>query len=100
MMIVFFDIQGIVMAECVLIGQAAYQQYYIEALTKLREHVRRKRLELWRNGWILHQNNAPAHNALDVKQSLANKKMCLSTDPTRQTALSTTSTSSQTSSQS
>ena len=35
--------------------------------------MRRKRLELWRNGWILHQDNAPAHNALSVKQLLTNK---------------------------
>jgi hypothetical protein len=27
---------------------------------------------MWRNGWILHQGNAPAHNALSVKQFLAN----------------------------
>ena len=73
MLIVFFDIQGIVMAEWVPSGQMANQQYYTEVLTKLRESVRRKRLELRRNGWILHQDNAPAHNALSVKQFLANK---------------------------
>jgi len=28
---------------------------------------------LWRNGWILHQYNAPAHNALSEEQLLANK---------------------------
>jgi transposase len=26
------------------------------------------------NGWILHQHNAPAHNALSVRQFLAKKK--------------------------
>ena len=31
--------------------------------------------ELWRNGWILHQDNAPAHNASSVKQFLANKNI-------------------------
>ena len=34
-----------------------------------------KRLELWRKGWNLHQDNAPAHNALSVKQFLANKNI-------------------------
>jgi len=67
MLIVFFDIQGIVMAEWVPSGQTVNQHYYIEILTKLRERVRRKRPELWTNGWILHQDNAPAHNALSVE---------------------------------
>jgi len=42
MLIVFFDIQGIVMAEWVPSSQTVNQQYYTEVLTKLREHVRRK----------------------------------------------------------
>jgi hypothetical protein len=53
--VVFFDIQNIVMAVWVPSGQTVNQQYYIEVLTKLRERVRRKRPELWRNGWILRQ---------------------------------------------
>jgi len=75
MLIVFFDIQGIVMAQWVPSGQMVNQQYYIEVLTKLRKRVRRERPELWRNGLILHQDNAPAHNALSVKQFLANKNI-------------------------
>jgi hypothetical protein len=39
---VFFDIQGIVMAEWVPSSQMVNQQYYVEVLTKLHEHVRRK----------------------------------------------------------
>ena len=54
MLIVFFDIQGTVMAEWVPSGQTVNQQYYTEFLTKLRERMRRKRPELWRNGSILH----------------------------------------------
>jgi len=73
MLIVFFDIQGIVITEWVPSSQTVNQQYYIEVLTKLRERVTRKRPELLINGWILHQNNAPAHNASYVKQFLANK---------------------------
>ena len=42
MLIVFFDIQGIVMAEWVRSGQMVNQMYYIEVLMKLRERVRRK----------------------------------------------------------
>ena len=78
---VFFDIQGIVMVEWVPSGQMVNWQYYIEVLTKLRERVRRKRLELWRNGWILHQDNAPAHNALSVKQFLATKNITVLEHP-------------------
>jgi len=100
MLIVFFDIQGIVMAEWVPSDQTVNQQYYIEVLPKLRECVRRKRPELWGNGWILHQDNAPAHNALSVKQFVANKtSLCLRNHPTCQTSLPATSTFSQRSSQ-
>jgi len=81
MLIVFFDIQGIVMAEWVPSGQTVNQQYYIEVLTKLCKHVRRKQLELWRKGWILHQDNMPAHNTLSVKQFLANRNITLLEHP-------------------
>jgi hypothetical protein len=30
---------------------------------------------LWKNGWILHQDNAPAHNALSVRQFLPKKQV-------------------------
>ena len=81
MLIVFFDIQGIEMAEWVPSGQMVNQQYYIEVLTKLHEHVRKKRPELWRNRWILHQDNAPAQNALPVKQFLATKNITVLEHP-------------------
>jgi histone-lysine N-methyltransferase SETMAR len=99
MLIVFFDIQGIVMAEWVPSGQTVNQHYYIEVLTKLRERVRRKRPELWQNGWILHQNNAPAHNALSVKQFSANQNITVIEHPPYSPDLApVTSTSSQRSS--
>jgi transposase len=38
-------------------------------LTDFRERVRRRKPEMWKNGaWVLHQDNAPAHNALSVKK--------------------------------
>jgi len=40
-----------------------------------------KRLELWRKRWNLHQDNAPAHNALSVKQFLANKNITVLEHP-------------------
>ena len=79
--IVFFDIQGIVMAEWVPSGHTVNRQYYIEVFTKLRELVRRKRPELWRNRWNLHQDNTPAHNTLPVKEFLANKNITVLEHP-------------------
>jgi hypothetical protein len=52
MLIVFLDIQGIVMAEWVPSGQTVNQQCFLEVLMKLRKRMRRKQPELWRNGWI------------------------------------------------
>jgi len=49
-------------------GQTVTQVYYKEFLTNLRERVRRRRAEMWKNvSWVLHHDNAPAHNALSVK---------------------------------
>jgi hypothetical protein len=59
MLVDFFDIQGIIMTQYVPPGQTVNQAYYIELLTKLRGKIRRKRAELWKNGWILHQDNTP-----------------------------------------
>jgi len=69
------------MAEWVPSAQTVNQQYYIEVLKKLRKCVRRKRPELRRNGWILHQDVAPAHNKLSVKQFLANKNITVFEHP-------------------
>ena len=69
-LIAFFDIQGNVMAECVPSGQTVNKQNYIEILKKWCERMRRKRTRLWRNVWILHQDKAPTHDALIVKQFL------------------------------
>jgi len=46
-------------------------------VTKLRERVRRKQHYLWRNRWILNQDNAKAHNALPINQCLKNKNITL-----------------------
>jgi len=48
------------------------QVYYKNFLTTLRECVGRRRPDMWKNAsWILHHDNAPAHNALSVKRYLA-----------------------------
>jgi hypothetical protein len=47
MMIVFFNIRGVIMMDWVPEGQMVHQKYYLEALTKVWEQERRERPELW-----------------------------------------------------
>ena len=82
MMIVFFDIRGIVHVDWVPEGQTVNQVYYKEVLAILRERVRRKRPEMWKNvSWVLHQDNAPAHNALSVKSFSTKHKITVLEHP-------------------
>ena len=70
MMTVFSEIRGIVHMDWVPGGQTINQVYYKEVLTNLNEWVRRGP-EMWKNGsWVLHQDNALAHNTLSVKTFL------------------------------
>ena len=72
MMIVFFDIRGVIYIDWVPEGQTVNKVYYKNVLTTLRERVRRRRTDMWKNAsWILHHDSAPAHNALSVKRYLA-----------------------------
>jgi len=72
MLIVFFNVRGIVHWEFVPPGQTVNQEFYLEVLRRLRENVRRKHPELWRLGdWFLHHDNTPAHTALSVTRYLA-----------------------------
>jgi hypothetical protein len=73
MLITFFDIKDIVHFEFIPQGQTANQAYYMEILKPLREAVRGKGPELWPSDWIPQYDNAPAHEALSVKQFLAQK---------------------------
>jgi len=68
----FLDSEGIVHHEWAPDGQKINKEFYVEALRRLRESVRRKRPEKWRDGdWILHHDNAPAHTSHLVQQFLA-----------------------------
>jgi hypothetical protein len=55
--------------------QTVNQHCYLEELTRLRESVGRKRPELWSDKLILHHDNAPAHDALRVREFLAKKSI-------------------------
>lgn len=64
MLTVFFDSQGVLHSEFLPEGQSVNAQYYLSVLKRLRENIRRKRPELWKdNSWFLHHDNAPAHTS-------------------------------------
>lgn len=72
MLTVFFDFNGIVHHEFLKQGQTVNKEYYLQVLRRLREAIRKKRLDLWKNSsWLLHHDNAPTHTSLLVCTFLA-----------------------------
>ena len=68
MLIVFFDMEGIVHYEYIPQGQTVNQQFYLQVLNRLRLADSRKRpqkLAAW--AWSLHHDNAPAHTAYSIQ---------------------------------
>ena len=82
MLITFFDVRGIVHSEFLTQGQTVSQQVYKEILRLLLRSVREKRRELRQDkSWLLHHDNAPAHNALSIRQFLAKKNIAVLEQP-------------------
>jgi len=71
MLVCFFDHKGDGSLRIHSQGQTVNQQCYLEMPTRLRVSVRRKRSGLWPDKWIIHHDNAPAHDALRVREFLA-----------------------------
>ena len=72
MLMTLFDSEGIVHQEYASDGQTINKELYMEVLRRLRESVRRKRPEKWRDDdWILHHDNATVHTSHLVQQVLA-----------------------------
>lgn len=71
MLTVFFDYHGVVHYEFLPEGQTVNKEYYLGVMRRLRESIRKKRPDLWKdNSWILHHDNAPSHTSLIVRDFL------------------------------
>ena len=82
MLITFFNVRGLVHSEFLPQGQTINQQVYREILWLLLRSVHEKRRELWQDkSWLLHHHNAPAHNALSIRQFLAEKNNAVLEQP-------------------
>ncbi|UYV78760.1 hypothetical protein LAZ67_16002673 [Cordylochernes scorpioides] len=66
---------GVVHHEFLPQGRTVNKEYYLQVMRNLREAIRQKRPDLWKNkNWLLHHDNAPAHTSLLVRDFLAKKK--------------------------
>ena len=82
MLICFFDQKGFVHKEFVPPGQKVNVTFYVEILKRLRENVRRKRPDQWRNNtWLLHHENAPAHAVFLTRRFLTDNNMTVVLHP-------------------
>jgi hypothetical protein len=76
MIITFFDIKGTVHKESVPTCQIVNSGFYCDVLRRLRENLRRRRPELWReHASILHHDNAPSHTSVLTQKFLVKNKM-------------------------
>ena len=63
-------------------GQTVNAAFYVEVLKCLRENVRRKRPDQWRNNtWLLHHDNALAHAALLTSRFLTDNNITVVSHP-------------------
>jgi hypothetical protein len=82
MLIILFDIKGIVHKEFVLAGQIINSAYYCDILWQLRENVRRLRSKLLRQkNWLLHHDNSLSHTFLFSREFLTKDIMTVVLHP-------------------
>ena len=78
----FFDVHRIVHAEFLPQGQTINQHVYKNILRRLMRLVREKRRELLETrSWLLNHDNAPAHNALGIREFLAKNNIAVLEQP-------------------
>ena len=76
LIILFSDIRGIVLQKFVSPGQTVNVNFHCEVLRRLKECVKRRRPEMWKNvELLLHRDNAPAHTSLVVREFLTKNNM-------------------------
>ena len=82
MLVAFFDIHEIVHAEFLPQGQTINQHVHKNILRRLMRSVREKRRELWETrSWLLHHDNAPAPNALGIREFLVKNNIAVLEQP-------------------
>jgi len=81
MMIVFFDLDGIVQAEFLPRKTTVNFEYYKGLLEHLRNDAHKKRPEKWADGFILHRDNALCHTSLLVRKFLSDKNITVCSHP-------------------
>ncbi|UYV74923.1 hypothetical protein LAZ67_12001814, partial [Cordylochernes scorpioides] len=82
LMTVFFDCMGVVHHEFLPQSRTVNKEYYLQVMRNLREAIRQKRPDLWKNkNWLLHHDNAPAHTSLLVRDFLAKNKTLMMPQP-------------------
>ncbi|UYV81427.1 hypothetical protein LAZ67_20001160 [Cordylochernes scorpioides] len=76
------DEAGVVHHEFLPQGRTVNKEYYLKVMRNLREAIRQKRPDLWKNkNWLLHHDNAPAHTSLLVRDSLAKNNTLMMPQP-------------------
>ncbi|UYV78187.1 hypothetical protein LAZ67_16000409 [Cordylochernes scorpioides] len=79
---VFFDCRGVVHHEFLPQGRTVNKEYYLQVMRNLREAIRQKHPDLWKNkNWLLHHDNAPAHTSLLVRDFLAKNNTLMMPQP-------------------
>ncbi|UYV77594.1 hypothetical protein LAZ67_15001657 [Cordylochernes scorpioides] len=79
---VFFDCRGVVHHKFLPQGRTVNKEYYLQVMRNLREAIRQKRPDLWKNkNWLLHHDNAPAHTSLLVRDFLAKNNRLMMPQP-------------------
>jgi hypothetical protein len=81
-LVIFYDIEGIVHKEFVLEGQTINTAYSCDILQQLRENVRRLHPEIWRQkNWQFHHNKAPSHTSFFIRGFLTKNNMTVIPHP-------------------
>ncbi|UYV84901.1 hypothetical protein LAZ67_X003927 [Cordylochernes scorpioides] len=76
------DEAGVVHHEFLPQGRTINKEYYLQVMRNLREAIRQKRSDLWKNkNWPLHHDNAPAHTSLLVRDFLAKNNTLMMPQP-------------------